>query len=127
MVQRDSGWVFSQASGRRSVRLGGPVEVAEASRRGSSVPSRECQMMKATTTEGQIQDNVSGQFAPEFAPNIGKSGQSVSFSVISSTASDEPREGRENPKNPKNSSKKASPAVVGGKASEEILLKVVFG
>ena len=82
----------------------------------------ERQTMKATGTDdceaANLRDNVSGQFAPEFAPNSGKSGQTVSFAVISSTEADEPKQRGGNRRNPKKTSKKASPTVFASKASE---------
>jgi integrase len=86
-----------------------------------SLPITECATMKATGTEGRAnlndRDNVSGEFAPGFAPNVGKSGQSVSFAVISSTEADGPTQRTTIRSKPNKPSKKASPAVFASKAS----------
>ena len=83
-------------------------------------PSTERQTMRATGTDDQDRtrtvDGTSSQFAPAFAPNSGKRGQTVSFAVIPSDVDDERVTRRGMIENPNDSSEKASPAVFAGKA-----------
>ncbi len=88
-----------------------------------SSPSTELQTMRATGTDDQgskscviSSDKPSSQFAPAFAPNSGKRGQSVSFAVISSDVDDERPTQSASDENITMPSEKASPAVFGGKA-----------
>lgn len=70
-----------------------------------SSPGAECQTMRATGTNDReatvSKDNPSTKFAPEFAPNAGKWGQSVSPSVIASENPDARTARTENVKNPR--------------------------
>ena len=89
-------------------------------------PSTERQMMRATGTDNQDATanprhatsagaNVVSQFAPEFAPDVGERGQSVSFAVISSTESDELTEGQVSDENSVKPMKKPSFAGIANK------------
>ncbi len=75
-------------------------------------PSAERQTMRATGTE----DVMSSRFAPAFAPNSGKPGQSVSFAVISSADTDERMPRRAKRENPMKPSEKALSAGFANKA-----------
>jgi len=85
----------------------------------NSSPSNQRQAMRSTGTHDQntIPRHSVASVAPIVAPNVGDLGQSVSFTVISSTEADEPKQGEANRKIPKKPSKKASPTVVASKAS----------
>ncbi len=89
-------------------------------------PSTKRQMMRATGTDNQdatanprhatsASANVVSQFAPEFAPDVGERGQSVSFAVISSTESDELTEGQVSDENSVKPMKKPSFAGIANK------------
>ena len=75
-------------------------------------PSTGRQTMRATGTE----DGMSSALVPPLVPNTGKTGQTVSFAVISSAGTDERISRRAKRANPMNSSKKALPAVFADKA-----------
>ena len=83
-------------------------------------PSTERQTMRATGTDDQDRtrtvDGMSSPFAPAFAPNSGKRGQTVSFTVISLDLADERTPNRSTLENPYESSEKALPAVFASKA-----------
>ncbi len=87
-----------------------------------SSSSTERPMMRATGTDDQDRtrtvDGMSSPFAPAFAPNSGKRGQSMSFAVISSELADERTPNRATLENPCESSEKALPAVFASKALE---------
>ena len=82
----------------------------------NSSPSTERQTMRATGTDDQNATPIQDGMLRQFAPNIGKRGQSVSFAVISSDDADERMTPRASRENPYESSEKASPAVFADKA-----------
>ena len=92
-----------------------------------SSPSTERQTVRSTGTDDQAATtnprhvreagaNAISQFAPAFAPNSGKRGQTVSFAVISSAAGDERDSRTAKNANPMKPSEKALPAVFADKA-----------
>ena len=83
-------------------------------------PSTERQTMRATGTDDRdaVTDSRHAvtKFAPAFAPNSGKGGQTVSFAVISSDDADERTARKSTHANPMISSEKALSAVIANKA-----------
>ena len=83
-------------------------------------PSNERQSMRATGTNDpdatRTVDGMSSPFAPAFAPNSGKRGQTVAFAVISSDNDDERVARRAAHENRRKPSKKALSAVFADKA-----------
>ena len=87
----------------------------------NAAPPTERNSMRATGTDDKpCFSGATGKsfVAPPVAPNVGERGQTVSFAVISSDIDDERMATTATNKNHYDSSKKASPAVFAGEASD---------